>query len=51
MDLTDAPEPSMPRDFVSLTNRRAARASLERILASAANKVLMAHGTPVTEDG
>jgi Domain of unknown function (DUF4336) len=52
MDLMVAPEPSVPRKFrVAFTNRRAARASLERILAWPAKKVLMAHGTPVTEDG
>jgi hypothetical protein len=52
IDLMVAPEPSVPRKFrVAFTNRRAARASLERILAWPAKKVLMAHGTPVTEDG
>jgi hypothetical protein len=45
-------EPSVPRKFrVAFTNRRVARASLEPILAWPAKKVLMAHGTPVTEDG
>jgi hypothetical protein len=51
-DLMLGPEPSVPRKFRgAFTNRRAARASLERILAWPAEKVLMAHGTPVTEDG
>jgi len=52
IDLMVAPEPSVPRKFrIAFTNRRAARTSLERILAWPATKVLMAHGTPVTEDG
>ena len=51
-DLMLGPEPSVPRKFrAAFTNRRAARASLERILAWPAEKVLMAHGTPVTEGG
>jgi len=51
-DLMLGPEPSVPRKFrAAFINRRAARASLERILAWPADKVLMAHGTPVTEDG
>jgi len=51
-DLMLGREPSVPRKFrAAFTNRRAARASLERILAWPAEKVLMAHGTPVTEDG
>ncbi|MCE9651133.1 MAG: DUF4336 domain-containing protein [Parvibaculum sp.] len=51
-DLMLGPEPSVPRKFrMAFTNRRAARASLERILEWPAEKVLMAHGTPVTENG
>jgi hypothetical protein len=51
LDLMVAPEPSVPRKFrFAFVNRRAARASLEHILAWPAKKVLMAHGTPVVED-
>jgi len=51
LDLMVGPEPSVPRKFrVALTNRRAARDSLERILAWPAEKVLIAHGTPVEKD-
>jgi hypothetical protein len=51
-DLMLGPEPSVPRKFrVAFRNRRAARASLDRILEWPAEKVLMAHGTPVTKDG
>jgi hypothetical protein len=45
------PEPSVPRKFrMAFANRRAARDSLECILAWPAEKVLMAHGTPVETD-
>ena len=40
-----------PKISTSFTDRRAARACIERILAWPAEKVLMAHGTPVTSDG
>lgn len=51
LDLMVGPEPSVPRKFrVAFTNRRAARDSLERIFAWPAEKVLMAHGTPVEKD-
>jgi len=51
-DLMLGSEPAVPRKFrVAFTDRRAARTSLERILAWPAEKVLMAHGTPVTKDG
>jgi hypothetical protein len=51
LDLMVGPEPSVPRKFrVAFTNRGAARESLERILAWPAEKVLMAHGTPVEKD-
>jgi hypothetical protein len=44
-------EPSVPRKFrFAFTNRRAARRSLEHVLAWPAEKVLMAHGTPVEKN-
>jgi hypothetical protein len=50
-DLMLGREPAVPRKFrVAFTDRRAARAALERILAWPSDKVLMAHGTPVTEN-
>ncbi|MBL8592367.1 MAG: hypothetical protein JNK01_06750, partial [Devosia sp.] len=52
LDLMVNNEPSVPRKFrVAFTDKRAARAALRRILAWRADKVLMAHGTPVTGDG
>lgn len=52
LDLMMADEPSVPRKFrVAFTDRRAARAALQSILAWPVKKVLMAHGDPVTEDG
>ena len=52
LDLMVGPEPSVPRKFrMAFTNRRAARASLERILAWPAEKVLMAHGMPIIKNG
>ncbi len=51
LDLMVGPEPSVPRKFrVAFTNRRAARKSLDYILAWPAEKVLIAHGTPIEED-
>jgi Domain of unknown function (DUF4336) len=51
LDLMVGPEPSVPRKFrAAFTNRRAARDSLEHILAWPVEKVLMAHGTPVEKD-
>lgn len=51
-DLMVAPEPAVPRKFrLAFTNRRAARASLEAVLSWPATKVLMAHGTPIREEG
>jgi hypothetical protein len=51
LDLMTGPEPSVPRKFrLSFTNHRAARAALEPILAWPAQKVVMAHGTPVEKD-
>jgi hypothetical protein len=47
-----ADEPSVPRKFrVAFTDKRAARAALRHILAWRADKVIMAHGTPVTRGG
>jgi hypothetical protein len=51
LDLMVGAEPSVPRKFrLAFTNRRAARVSLEHIFAWPAEKVLMAHGTPVEKD-
>lgn len=51
-DLMVGPEPSVPRKFrLAFTNRSAARASLGHVLSWPAEKVLMAHGTPVRTDG
>ncbi len=47
-----APNPGAPREFRwSFTNRRAARAAFQRILAWPIERVIMAHGDPVTADG
>lgn len=52
LDLMTEPEPSVPRKFrTAFTDRRAARASLERILEWPSDKVVMAHGRPVERDG
>ena len=52
LDLMVADKPSVPRKFrVAFSDKRAARAALRRILAWRAGKVLMAHGTPVRQDG
>ena len=51
-DLMVSAEASVPRKFrVAFRDRRAARASIERVLAWPAEKVLMAHGEPIIEDG
>lgn len=51
LDLMTGPEPSVPRKFrLAFANRRYARDSLKRIFAWPAEKVLMAHGTPVEGD-
>jgi len=51
LDLMVGPEPSVPRKFrIAFTNRGPARDALECILAWPAEKVLMAHGTPVEKD-
>jgi hypothetical protein len=52
LDLMVGSEPQVPRKFrLAFTDRRAARASVARVLAWPAQKVLMAHGTPVEKDG
>lgn len=52
LDLMVAAEPSVPRKFrAAFTDRAAARAAIQRVLAWPAEKVLMAHGEPVTEGG
>ena len=52
LDLMTEAEPAVPRKFrVMFRDRRAARAALARIQAWPAEKVLMAHGTPVGRDG
>jgi hypothetical protein len=52
MDGMIGTEARTPNKFrLAFTNRKAARASLERILAWPTEKVLMAHGTPVSADG
>ncbi|MFC5373523.1 DUF4336 domain-containing protein [Brevundimonas faecalis] len=51
LDLMTAAEPATPRKFrVAFTDRGAARDSLRRILAWPTEKVIMAHGPPVTDD-
>lgn len=52
LDLITAQEPSVPRKFrVAFTNRNDARASVRRILSWPAERVVMAHGAPVTQEG
>lgn len=52
LDLMVAGEPSVPRKFrVAFFDRQAARESLRRILAWPTQSVLMAHGSPITDDG
>ncbi len=47
-----APNPGAPREWrASFVNRRAARAALERVLAWPIERVLIAHGDPVTGNG
>jgi hypothetical protein len=48
LGLMTGAEPSVPRKFrIAFTNRRAARDALELLFAWPAEKVLIAHGTPV----
>jgi hypothetical protein len=52
LDLMTESEPTVPRKFrIMFTDRPAARTALARIQAWPAEKVLMAHGKPVTTDG
>ncbi|MBZ9997596.1 DUF4336 domain-containing protein [Mesorhizobium sp. BH1-1-4] len=52
LDLMVAAEPSVPRKFrAAFTDRPAARTAIARVLAWPAEKVLIAHGEPVTEGG
>jgi hypothetical protein len=45
------PDPMVPRKFrLAFRDRAAARAALARIRAWPVERVLMAHGTPVTRD-
>lgn len=52
LDLMQEAEPTVPRKFrLAFTDRAAARAALARVLAWPAERVLMAHGTPITGGG
>lgn len=52
LDLMTAAEPSVPRKFrVAFTDRRTARESLRRVLAWPTEKVIIAHGPPITDEG
>lgn len=52
LDLMVAAEPAVPRKFrVAFTDRRAARQSLQRILTWPIDKVIMAHGPLISNDG
>lgn len=52
LDLMTAAEPTVPRKFrVAFTDRHAAREAIRRVLAWPSEKVLIAHGLPITEDG
>ncbi len=52
LDLMAESEPSVPRKFrLAFTKRQIARKSIERILEWPAQKVVMAHGKPIKEDG
>jgi hypothetical protein len=51
LDLMTGPQPAVPRKFrLTFTDRRAARGALAKVLAWPAEKVVMAHGTPVEAD-
>jgi hypothetical protein len=51
LDGMTGPEPRVPRKFrIAFHNRKAARASIDRILTWPAQKVLMAHAEPVREN-
>jgi hypothetical protein len=50
-DLMTEREPTVPRKFrLAFTSRKTARAAIRRVLDWPARKVVMAHGTPVTEN-
>lgn len=50
-DRMTGPEPAVPRKFrLAFTGRKAARAARDRLLAWPAERLIMAHGAPVTED-
>lgn len=52
LDRMTGAEPAVPRKFrLGFVDRKAARAALQRILAWPAERVLMAHGSPVEENG
>lgn len=52
LDRLTAPQAEVPQKFrVAFTDRKAARAALARIFAWPTEKVLMAHGAPVTTNG
>jgi hypothetical protein len=52
LDLMTGPEPQVPRKFrTAFVGRKAARVALRRILAWPTERVLIAHGAPVTADG
>ena len=52
LDLMTEAEPAVPRKFrLAFTDRAAARAAVHRIQAWPAEKVVMAHGTPVKRGG
>lgn len=52
LDLMVGDEPRVPRKFrVAMRDRAAARSALERIRAWPAERVLMAHGDPIRENG
>ena len=52
LDLMVAEEPAVPRKFrVAFTDRRAARQSLQRVLTWPTDKVVIAHGPLISNDG
>ena len=52
LDLMTADEPQVPRKFrAAFTDRRAARASIQRMLDWPTQKVVMAHGPVIERDG
>lgn len=52
LDLMTEAEPTVPRKFrTAFADKTAGRASLARILQWPCEKVVMAHGNPVTQDG